>query len=268
MIEGKIALIDSDSLIFINVHCKKKVDSFGKFIIDDNGDYVKEVKTLQDCKDSVDSMIQSILFSTKSTHYLLFLTVGRNFRYDIYPEYKGNRKYGDKPAHFDAIKEYLITRWQASYFKGLEADDLVNIYKKKYNNSVICACDSDVLEGLEGKHFNYKSFKWIETSLFNANYKLWQDMIAGTHNGFPGLKGKGVKYWEKTCTELDKSKSYMEICLSEYIKHFGNEDLGIEEFYKSYKVLKIREKWEGLEFLEPIEIKDELNELQKGSIKE
>ena len=94
----RIAFIDADTLIFFAVHNKK--DSL-------------IVKSLQDCKSHMDDLIKNILNYTKATHYLLFLTVGRNFRYDVYPEYKGNRKYGEKPQYFDQIKEYLITNYKS-----------------------------------------------------------------------------------------------------------------------------------------------------------
>ena len=80
----KINLIDADSIIYICAFDKKDATS---------------IKTLQECKEAVDGLIFNILNYTKSTHYLLFLTVGRNFRYDIYSEYKGNRK-ADKPLYF------------------------------------------------------------------------------------------------------------------------------------------------------------------------
>ena len=104
----KTCLIDADSLIYINCYSKKD----------------EPVKTLQDCKDSVDDMIAQILKATKSSHYLLFLTVGKGYRYKIYPEYKANRKYGERPEFFSALKEYLISDYKALYNTELEADDL------------------------------------------------------------------------------------------------------------------------------------------------
>lgn len=159
----RINLIDADSIIYICAFDKK--DSF-------------TTKTLQDCKDSVDSLIFNILNYTKSTHYLLFLTIGKSFRYQIYPEYKANRKYADKPVYFDATKEYLITKYSAIHHPLLEADDLVCIYKEKLSNSFISSPDKDILN-LEGDVFDYKNFKWMNTTKEEAVLFFWKSMVTG-----------------------------------------------------------------------------------------
>ncbi len=240
----KIALIDSDTLIFYSVFNKKDATT---------------IKSLQDCKDAIDSLIFNILNYTKSTHYLLTLTVGRNFRYKISSQYKANRAKLEKPKYFDEIKEYLITKYKAIYHTDLESDDIVNIYKNNLPNSFICACDSDILEGLEGTHFNYQKFTWITTSKFNAEYKFWGDMIMGTHNGVKGLKGKGEKYVqnkfsdELTIDGVNAVNTYQLIVFNEYLHHYEQEDVAIDEFNNTYKCIRILDKYEGLEMVEPIE---------------
>ncbi len=244
---SKIALIDSDSILYICLYNKK----------DDIP------KTLDQCKSGIDNMISNILKYTKSTHYILTLTVGTNFRYTIRDNYKADRKKSNKPDFFKECREYLIERYNAIWNENLESDDLVNIYSKVILDSFIAACDSDILEGLEGKHFNYKAFKWVNTTKEEAIYKFWHDMIAGTHNGIKGLPGKGTKFVQQLFVGIEESDYRIEV-LSEYIKHFGESE-GIENFYKNYKCLKIIDKYEGLEIIEPVEFKvgDELPQENK-----
>lgn len=247
---GKIALIDADGLIYINCHNKKDAP----------------IKTLEDCKRSVDNMIQQILISSKANEYLLFLTVGKNFRYSIYPEYKANRKYGDKPEHFDRIKEYLITDYKSIYGYNLEADDLINIYKNKLDDSFICSSDKDLLM-LEGDCYNYKTHKWTKTTKDVASYNFWFSMITGdTVDNIKGIPGKGPKYAERlhsVCKKEDEEISYQMFVLNEYIIHFG-EQLGIEEFYKNYKCLKIVDEQEGIEINTPLKFNLFSNEFAEG----
>lgn len=253
---NRIALIDADSLVYINVHCKKLLSNDNVEIIDDWGKAVREVKTLQQCKDSVDNMIKNILLTTEATHYLLFLTVGKNFRYDIYPEYKANRKYGDKPAHFDAIKEYLITNYKAVYDGYLEADDLCMIYLKELQGSFMCAIDKDMLK-TTGTHYNYAKNQWVTVTQEEANCNFWTSMITGdTVDNIKGIPGKGIKYAEQLLQSCEYA--YKDV-LGAYIDKFG-EELGIQEYYKNYMVLKIKDKWDGLEIVQPIEIENEFQE--------
>jgi hypothetical protein len=66
-------------------------------------------------------------------------------------------------------------------------------------------------------------------------------MITGTHNGLPGLTGKGVKYVEKVFNDPRDNNTLDLIVLKEYIKQFG-ERLGISEFYKQYFCSKLLDK--------------------------
>ena len=233
---NKIALIDADSIIFICLYSKKDLPA----------------KSLEECKEAIDNMIFNILDITEATHYILALTVGKNFRYSVKEDYKGDRK-SDKPNYFKECKEYLLTKYQAVFNEELEADDIINIYSKNIESSFICACDSDILEGLEGSHFNYKKFKWVITSREEADYKFWTNMITGTHNGISGLKGKGIKYVEKLFSKYEQyGEDYRDVVFNEYINHYG-EYIGINEFANTYKCVKILDKFDKLEIKEPIE---------------
>ena len=252
----KIALIDADSLIYINCYNKKLLDKEKNPVIGDDGEPVREVRTLQECKDLTDKMIMDILKATSSTEYLLFLTVGRGFRYDIYPEYKGNRKGSEKPEHFDRVKEHLITDHKAIYGHGLEADDLVRIYQKQMPNSFIASPDKDVLN-LAGSHYNYNKYQWELVTESQANLHFWSSMITGdSTDNIKGVPGKGPKFAEQY---LQSGENAAGDVLDVYIQKFG-EEVGVYEFYKNYKCLKILDEYEGLEIKEPIKLEDELQE--------
>jgi len=238
MVYKRVNLIDADSIIYITAFDKK--DSL-------------KPKTLQECKDLVDSLIFNMLSYTRSTHYLLFLTVGKNFRYDIYPLYKANRKYGEKPEHFDAVKEYLITKYNAIHHPKLESDDLVCIYKENLSNSFISSIDKDILN-LEGEAFDYKNFKWINTSKEEADDFFWKSMVCGDSvDNIKALPGKGPAFAEsvKYTAEMVNIPMYT-LIIREYINHFG-EYKGVQEFYKNYMCLKMKTEYDGLVLQEPIE---------------
>lgn len=231
----KIALIDSDSLIFFAVHNKK--DS-------------KKIKTLEDCTKHIDSLINNICKVTHATHYICTITVGKNFRFTVNPEYKSDRKALVKPLYFDDIKQHLIDKHKAVYNINLESDDIVNIYKQKIEGSFICACDSDILLGLPYRSFNYKKFEWVTTSKEDAHIYFWRSMICGTHNGIKGIPGRGEKFADEVFKDIKFPPARVIKC---YIEHFG-EAKGIEEYYKNYKCIRLLDDYEGLEVVEPIKI--------------
>ncbi len=232
---NEVALIDADSLLYICLYNKKDLPP----------------KSLEECKEAIDNMIFNILDVTEATHYILALTIGKNFRYSIKEDYKGDRK-SEKPVYFKECKDYLLEKYQAVFNENLEADDIINIYSKNIESSFICACDSDILEGLEGSHFNYKKFQWVITNEEQANYKFWTNMITGTHNGISGIKGKGIKYVEKLFSKMSQyGENYRDIVFNEYINHYG-EYIGVNEFASVYRCIKILDKFDKLEIKEPI----------------
>lgn len=221
-----VALIDADFIPWVVCHNKTLEDG------------TVENKSLDDCRKLADDFINNTLRDINATKYILFLTVGKCFRYDINPEYKSKRK-GEKPMHFDRVKEHLITNWGATYQQGYEADDLVLIIHNRIEDSMIVSPDKDLLN-LVGTHYNPTKKEWIATSTNQAEYYFAKSMITGdSADNVPGLKGKGEVYANKSLGDLYGTKDLMIKVFSEYINHFNSETEAISEFYKMYKSLKI-----------------------------
>lgn len=119
-------------------------------------------------------MIDNTLAETGADEFSIFLSGENNFRYDIYPEYKGNRP-KERPRHLRALKGYLIEKYNAEVSDGCEADDLLGIEqcaanarrfweaplmeegkKPRYvSDTIICSIDKD-LRMIPGKHYSFE----------------------------------------------------------------------------------------------------------------
>jgi 5'-3' exonuclease len=251
---NRIACIDSDTLIWQSCADKIKYDESGKPILDDFGNKIKIQMTLEESKDIFDDLITGILNKTEASHYVLALTTGRNHRYDIFPEYKANRKDKEKPQHFHALKDYCVIKYKAIFHHELEADDICLIYSKELskegNYTFMCSIDKDLL-GLEGIHYNYDKNMWISTTKEEAEYNLFFDAIVGqSGDGIKGIEGLG----KVAATKLLDNKSplkYPQIVFGAYVKKYGSE-LGIKEFNKNYQLLKIKDSWPNFKVSKPI----------------
>ena len=93
--DGPVALIDGDSLLYFEM---------GK-------------PTLEDAIDGLNQRLLHMLNQCKTARYAGFLTIGRCFRYKAAKtkDYKHNRKHGNKPIIFYALKEYLKQEWKFEY---------------------------------------------------------------------------------------------------------------------------------------------------------
>ena len=98
-----------------------------------------------------DRLVEDILTGINAEEYKLFLSGSSNFRKEIYPEYKANRKQ-PKPKHLEACRRYLLEYWEASLVDGYEADDALGM--NQTGETVICSIDKD-LKMIPGMHYDF-----------------------------------------------------------------------------------------------------------------
>lgn len=234
-----IGLIDADSIPY--VVCYNKIG--------------EPEKTLEDAIKQANSYLQGLINGSGINEFHLFFTTGRNFRYDVYPEYKANRKFNEKPPFFNEVRDYLIKEYDGIHGYNLEADDLLVIYKNMYiakqNMYVVISADKDITN-LFGCNYDIKNDVINLVTQDYADRYFWKSMITGdTADNIKALPGKGPAFAEKLFLNIDDIESYRNLVLQEYINKFG-EEVGIDEFYKNYKCLKIKDSYEGMEFINPI----------------
>jgi|TARA_R110001583_G_scaffold26456_2_gene95186 hypothetical protein len=216
MEKKKTALIDGDSLIYYEM---------GK-------------PTLELALEGIDSRIMQMLNIANVDNYAGFLTQGKCFRYKVAKNrpYKGNRKRGDKPVIFPAIKEYLKQHWKFTFVTELEADDLVSVYHNE--TTVICSPDKDVLFQNVGMHYNYGKAELLVVNKFEAERFLWKQALMGdSTDGIEGLPKVGPKTadtWLKPILPTDMP----EFVLKKYIEKFGISN-GIDKFAETFKLIYI-----------------------------
>tara|TARA_R100000234_G_scaffold112185_1_gene85639 strand:+ start:848 stop:1591 length:744 start_codon:yes stop_codon:yes gene_type:complete len=221
----KIALIDGDSLIY----------------------YEMNKPTLEEALESLDARLEQMFEQVEATEYAGFLTSGRCFRYAAAKTkpYKGNRKYGEKPYIFPAIKEYLRQHWGFTSVPELEADDLVSIYHDPLK-TVICSPDKDVLYQNRGIHYNYGKAEIVTVDDIESIRFLWKQMLMGDSTdgiqGIPKVGPKTADAWLKNINSNDMPT----FVLQKYIEKFGYA-AGISKFAETFKLIYILKSKEDVQ---------------------
>lgn len=181
-----------------------------------------------------------------STNYELYLTGSGNFRHDVatIQKYKGNRSPFAKPRHYDAIRSFIVNRWNGVIVEGQEADDEIGIrayeLKKQGKDYVIVTIDKD-LDMIEGMHYNWVkdvNYHIDATSAWRNFYK--QCLIGDTTDNIPGLPGVGPVGAGKLLDGVDdveKMRSIVEQAYKE--KWEGDWEVALQEIGK---LLWIRRK--------------------------
>ena len=230
-------------------------------------------ETIEESLLVLDEKIQNIFEKTECTHYCMFVSKGKYFRYSIDPLYKANRTYKAKNPWSKTLKEVLIAKYEATYMPEVEADDLISYFYNVpkiihtvghgeslevedalFNSRVpriICSPDKDILQGIAGKHFNY-SYKledkdnpesvikgwWAETTKEEAFKNFWLSVICGDQtDGIKGIEGKGIVY-AKEVLKSDEFSKYPSIVLEGYLKRYDYSK-GVFEFQKNFRLLHL-----------------------------
>ena len=227
-------LIDGDSLIYYEM---------GK-------------PTLEEALQGIDQRINQMLVECKATKYAGFLTSGKCFRYDVAKTkpYKGNRRHGNKPIIFPALKEYLRQEWNFISVPELEADDLVSIYHDPMK-TVICSPDKDVLYQNKVHNYNYGKADFVTVDENESTRFLWKQVLMGdSTDGIGGIPKVGPKTAEKWLEDV-LPHEMPAFVLNKYIEIFGIQE-GIYKFTETFKLIYILKSREEAVVAAGIELPD------------
>ncbi len=251
--DDKIAIIDMDSVVFTAANPNKVLGDDGEPLRTEDGKrFVYVDKTEAELIESCDWVMNDILKSCEATHYIAYIK-GKNtgFRKQYNPDYKSNRP-TTSPIWWEFVKNYMIEKWRVIEVNNIEVDDAISITIQNLENSFPVAIDKDVLN-LEGLGYNWRKKEWISTTKWEAYKYFFKSMIIGdTADAIKGIVGMGEVAAEKN---LADTTDYAERVLSIYIGANHSVDKGIEEYYKTYKSLKLLDSFEGFEIPQPIEYK-------------
>ena len=242
---NKLAILDGDFLLYSATMGIKCCDDTGNPILVD-GKFTYTPRTEKEVYLAADDIIVSILNTIGTGDYIAYLGGEKSFRYDIYPEYKANRRGGVKPPFINELRYYLKGRWGFEYTKHrLEADDAVNIARNRYSKEYDCyivTSDKDLIKSIPGKYYNVSRQEIVETDKLVADSFFWCSMIAGDSiDNIKGLPGKGISFATKL---LSNNKLWYHTNLMAgrvfqlYIDTLGIIE-GIREYNKHYKLLKM-----------------------------
>ena len=149
-----------------------------------------------------DSFIENILAETGATEYELWFSGDNNFRYNVYPEYKGNRKASYRPLWEKEVKQYITEKWEANWTDDIEADDMLGIRQLECTDTILAHLDKD-LNQIKGLHYNWELRRLGEVvrekriytvSNEEADYWFFYQLLVGdTTDNIKGVRGIGPK---------------------------------------------------------------------------
>lgn len=136
--------------------------------------------------------LQDIVSVVGANEINLFLSGSRNFRYDLYPEYKANRKDMVRPRHLENVREYLVLQWGAKVTDGYEADDAIGISMAAEGPERICCSIDKDLKQLPGRHYNFVTGEFDDVDVLTGWKSFYKQLLTGDRaDNVPGIRGIG-----------------------------------------------------------------------------
>ncbi len=130
--------------------------------------------------------VESIAYNWTIGKVRVILSDNRNFRYDIFPEYKCNRP--TTPEIRKRLKKWAMKKYH--FEPNTEADDVVAYYVKK--GGLGFTTDKDLFKGVAGIWYNahYMHKCWYRTNETDAEVFFKQQVLGGdSGDDIPSIEG-------------------------------------------------------------------------------
>lgn len=158
-----------------------------------------------DARELFDDYLQNILTDTGLFDYSCCLSSRNNFRKDIFPDYKANRKSKPKPEGLSDLRSWVLVHRRGWTVDGLEADDLLGIVATSDRDAnVITSLDKDMRTLPDVRWWNFHSGEWEHQTREEAQHFFLVQVLAGDPtDGYKGIPGIGPKKAEKILASGD-----------------------------------------------------------------
>jgi len=165
----------------------------------------------------VDKLIREIIEAADCEQYQVWLTGSGNFRKDINPNYKANRKDMVPPVYLQDSREFLVTEHGARLAHNMEADDMLGI--NQTDDTIIASLDKDLLM-IPGKHFNWTKQILGDYTVVTEEMgwkHFWKQMLIGdTSDNISGVRGLGPVKSAKLIDPCETNEECMDVVLGLY----------------------------------------------------
>lgn len=144
---------------------------------------------------SMESQIATLMERLKGGECIFALSDGASFRYDIYPQYKSNRKATRKPLILPQLKEHLLENYRTYLRPRLEGDDILGILMTSKTivpgDKIQVSIDKDQ-RCIPGKFYDQGRKVFYDITDAEAHrWHMYQTLIGDATDGYPGCPGVG-----------------------------------------------------------------------------
>lgn len=182
----------------------------------------------------IKAQVESIMIKALANDYWVYLSGGKNYRYDIYKDYKESRANIPKPIHYQDMREYMVNKWPCVESTTIEADDAVCIDENEMHHAgmkaVIIHIDKDIDQNPR-YHYNWD---WELIVGRDAHYHVTRDearrsffmqlLVGDKADDIPGIHRVGNSTATKMLGGATKMVDYERIVKDAYQQYWLNDE--------------------------------------------
>ena len=151
------------------------------------------------CVQQLDAVIDDLGANLSADDYVVALTDKNNFRKDVLPTYKSNRKEKRKPIVLNAMREHIMKKHNGIIWDNLEADDVMGIMATEpalNEERILVSIDKDMRTIPCNLSQDGTTIEQIPEKIANYNFMI-QTIMGDKVDGYNGIEGVGIKTAEK-----------------------------------------------------------------------
>ena len=168
---------------------------------------------------SLEEQMSKLIQESGCEKVITCLTGTKNYRKDIAPYYKENRKKQRKPMLLGFAKGYLDSNYNGQVEDVLEADDLLGILGSSSDEYVIWSADKDLLT-IPANHLLNGVVTPITEEEADYNF-LYQTLVGDTTDNYKGCPTigdkKARKILDEDCSWAAVKKTFAKQNLNEFV---------------------------------------------------
>lgn len=175
-----------------------------------NGE-IKYSTNLPELYRQVNKYIEDLVTKLKGTEVICVFGGKNNFRKQVLPEYKANRKAMRKPTGLGQLHKYVKTHYRCIIHPNMEADDSAGILATSEDriikgDRVVISIDKDMKQ-IPSHLYNSDKDEYSKIPIAAADYYFYQQILIGdTTDNYKGCPGIGPLKANKAITFLGTEK--------------------------------------------------------------
>jgi DNA polymerase-1 len=148
---------------------------------------------LPTCNAQLDAVIDDLGSALSADDYVVALTDKNNFRKDVLPTYKSNRKEKRKPIVLNAMREHIMEKHNGVMWANLEADDVMGIMATEPSDEdrIVVSIDKDLRTIPCNLSADGLTVETIPPRLADYNFMI-QTLTGDKTDGYDGIDGVGI----------------------------------------------------------------------------